>query len=105
MSTGGMSTKEDAKKRAILLKRLRAEHQETVTRTQALLKEQKAIRRQICQPMRDGPKTIPELAEHTGIAAHEILWHITAMKKYDLIVEGDMCGEYYTYQKAEGAKL
>lgn len=104
MNTGGMSTKEDAKKRAILLKRLRAEHQETVERTQALLKEQKAVRRQICQPMRDGPKTIPELAEHTGIPAHEILWHITAMKKYDLIVETGMCGEYYLYQRAEEAK-
>ena len=51
------------------------------------------------------PKTIPELAEQTGIPAHEILWHITAMKKYDLIVETGMCGEYYLYQRAEGAKL
>lgn len=99
-----MSTREDAKKRAIFLKRLRAEHQETVARTQALLKAQKAIRRQICQPMRDGPKTIPELAEATAVPAHEILWHITAMKKYDQIVEAGMCGEYYLYQKAEGVK-
>jgi hypothetical protein len=104
MSTGGMSTKEDAKTRAILLKRLRAEHQETVERTQTLLKEQKAIRRQICQPMRDGPKTVPELAQLTGLPSNEILWHITAMKKYDQIVEVGMCAEYYTYQRPEGVK-
>ncbi len=97
-----MTTKEDAKKRAILLKRLREEHKETVTRTQALLKEQKAIRRQICQPMRQEPKAIPDIAELTGIPADQILWHVTAMKKYGLIVENGMCGEYYLYQMAEG---
>ena len=44
-----MSNKEDAKKRTAMLKRLREEHQDTVERTQALLKEQNAIRKQIRQ--------------------------------------------------------
>jgi predicted transcriptional regulator len=96
-----MTTKEEAKKRAILLKRLREEHKETVARTQALLKEQKAIRRQICQPMREEPKAVPELAELSGIPADQVLWHVTAMKKYGLVVENGMCGEYYLYQMAE----
>ena len=96
-----MTTKEDAKNRAIMLKRLREEHQETVTRTQALLKEQKATRRQICKPMREAPRAVPELAELTGIPAGEVLWHVTAMKKYGLVVETGMCGEYYLYQMTE----
>jgi predicted transcriptional regulator len=96
-----MTTKKEAKKRGILLKRLREEHKETVTRTQALLKEQKAIRRQICQPMREEPKAVPELAELTGLPADQVLWHITAMKKYGLVIENGMCGEYYLYQMAE----
>lgn len=99
-----MSTREDAKKRAIFLKRLREQHKETVTRTQTLLKEQKAIRRQICQPTRAEPKTVPELAAITGIPAHEVLWHITAMKKYGLVVETGMCGEYFLYQRVEDKK-
>ncbi len=99
-----MTTKEEAKKRAILLKRLREEHKETVTRTQALLKEQKAICRQICQPMREAPKAVPELAEITGIPADQILWHVTAMKKYGLVIETGMCGEYYLYQRVEDKK-
>jgi predicted transcriptional regulator len=99
-----MTTKEEAKKRAILLKRLRKEHKETVTRTQALLKEQKAIRRQICQPMRETPKAVPEIAEITGIPANQVLWHVTAMKKYGLVVETGMCGEYYLYQRVEDKK-
>ena len=93
-----MITKEEAKKRAILLKRLREEHKETVTRTQVLLKEQKAIRRQICQHMRETPRAVPEIAEITGIPADQVLWHITAMKKYGLVNETGMCGEYYLYQ-------
>ena len=94
-------SKEDAKKRTVILKRLREEHKDTVARTQALFKEQKAIRRQICQAMRDAPKTVPEVAETAGIPADQVLWHITAMKKYDLAVETGMCGEYYLYQVAK----
>ena len=90
-----------AQARTQRLKRLREEHSETVARTQELLKAQKALRRQLCQPMRDNPKTIPELAEATGIPAGEVLWHITAMKKYDLVEEVGMCGEYYLYQRRE----
>jgi len=79
-------TKEEARQRTALLKQLRDQHRDTVERTQALLKTQKAIRRQICQQLRSGPKIVPEIAEITGLPAHDILWHITAMKKYDLII-------------------
>jgi hypothetical protein len=99
-----VSKKEDAKKKAQVLKRLREDHKDSVARTQTLLKEQKAIRGQICHAMRDGPKTVPEVAESTGLAADRVLWHITAMKKYDLVTEGDMCGEYYTYELVQESK-
>jgi predicted Rossmann fold nucleotide-binding protein DprA/Smf involved in DNA uptake len=96
-----MSTKEEAKKRTNLLKSLREEHQDTVARTQAWLKEQKAVRKQLCQAIVDAAKTVPEIAELTGIPADQVLWHVTAMKKYDLVVEAGMCDEYYQYQMAE----
>ena len=99
-----MTTREDAKKRAILLKRLREEHKETVTRTQALLREQKAIRRQICKHMREEPKAVPEIAEMAGLPADQVLWQVMAMKKYGLVVETGMCGEYYLYQRIEDKK-
>ena len=94
----------DAKKRGQMLKRLRTEHEESVKRTQAWLKEQKAIQRQICQSTRDGAKSIPEIAEITNLPAHEVLWHVAAMKKYDLMKEIGMCGEYYLYQTVEAKK-
>jgi predicted transcriptional regulator len=99
-----MSEKENARKRAEMLKHLREEHKETIARTQALLKEQQAIRRQICQVMRDAPKTVLEVAQATGIPADRVLWHITAMKKYDLAIETGMCGEYYQYQLVQETK-
>ena len=97
-------SKEESKKRIDALKRLREQHQETVTRAQAQLKAQKAIRRQICQVLRGAPKTVPEVAATAGLPADEVLWHIIALKKYDLAVETGMCGEYYLYQLAEEAK-
>ena len=90
--------KEDAKKRVAMLKRLREEHKETVAQTQALLKEQQAIRKQIRQAMGPGPKTVPEVAEATGLPVDR---HVTAMKKYDLVREVGMSGEYYQYELAQ----
>jgi len=94
-------TREEAKQRAAKLKELREQHQETVERTRAWLKEQQAFRRQICQHLRSGPKIVPEIAEAAGLPAHEVLWHITAMKKFDLVKEVGQCGEYYQYAMAK----
>lgn len=96
--------REEAKKRGQMLKRLREEHRDTVARTQALLKKQKGTWRQICQTTRDAAKTVPEIAELTGLPAHEVLWHVAAMKKYDQISETGICGEYYLYQRVEAKK-
>jgi predicted transcriptional regulator len=96
-----MST-EDKKTRAQLLKQLREQHKDSVDRTQALLKEQNAVRKEIFKAMGDNPMTVPEIAELSGVSPHEVLWHITALKKYDLVAEIGMDGEYYQYQKVKG---
>jgi len=88
---------QDRKSRAALLKELRERHQTTVDQTRALLKEQQTVRRQICQQLRGGPRIVPEISAATGLPAHEVLWHLTAMKKYDLVAEAGQCGEYYLY--------
>jgi hypothetical protein len=93
-----MIAKEEAKKRSETLKRLREDHRETVERTQALLKEQNAIRKQIRQALADGPKTIPEMVDATQLPGEHLMWHIIAMKKYNLVAEVGMSGSYYQYQ-------
>lgn len=95
---------ENSQSRAAQLKQLRERHQATVERARALLKEQQAVRRQICQQLRDGPRIVPELSTATGLPAHEVLWHITAMKKYDLVAEAGQCGEYYLYALVKEAE-
>ncbi len=87
--------------RGEMLKRLRAQHAETVERTQALLKEQKRIQREICQVMRENPKTVPEIAEAVGMPTQEVLWYIASFKKYGLLVEDGMCADYPLYRRAE----
>jgi predicted transcriptional regulator len=89
-----------AKKRTALLKTLREQHPDSVERAKARLKDQRGLRRQICQQLRTGPKIVPELAEATGLPTSTVLWHITAMKKYDKVNEVGQCGEYYQYALA-----
>jgi predicted transcriptional regulator len=96
-----MSEEEKAKELAAILKHLREEHAEDVERTQALLKEQNAFRKKLRQAMQGGPKTIPEIATAAQLPTNEVLWHVMAMKHYDLVREVGRDGSYYQYQLAE----
>jgi predicted transcriptional regulator len=96
-----MSQREVAKKRTEMLKRLRAERPESVERAQVLLKEQKAVHNRLCQAIRENPKTVPEVAEAVGMPTHAVLWHLTALKKYGIVAEAGMCGEYVLYRRVE----
>ena len=87
--------------RGELLKDLRAQHAETVARTQALLKEQKRVQKEICQFIRENPKTVPEIAEAVNMPSNEVLWYIASFKKYGIVVEDGMCADYPLYRRAE----
>jgi predicted transcriptional regulator len=93
-----MTDREAAKKRTAVLKTLRTEHAETVARTQTLLKEQTKVQKVICNSIRDKAKTVPEIAEEIKMPTNEVLWYITAYKKYDLVTEDGMCGDYILYK-------
>jgi predicted transcriptional regulator len=93
--------KEAARNRAAVLKELRSEHAETVARTQDLLKEQKRVQKLICQSIRETAKTVPEIAAEVEMPTHEVLWYLTGYKKYDIVVEEGMCGEYVLYKKVQ----
>jgi len=88
-----------ARERTEKLKKLREDHAETVEQAQAILKEQKQIQKVICQSIRETAKTVPEIAAEINMPTHEVLWFLTAFKKYDQIVEEGMCGEYILYRR------
>jgi len=62
------------------------------------------IQRQIKKALEDGPRTVPEIAQRTGLPSHEVLWHLMSMKKYGSIVEGEEKGSYYEYGLRSGAR-
>jgi predicted transcriptional regulator len=97
-----MTDKAAAKERIARLKALREAHKDSVERTQSLLKEQQAIRKQLRSAMQDGPKTIPEIAAAAELPSDQVLWHVMSMKKYDLVREVGKSGDYYQYELSEG---
>lgn len=66
---------------------------EVVQRNQA----HNQIRRGIIQALEQGPLTVPEIAAATGFPAHRVLWHLTGLRKYGQLVEGELRGDYYAY--------
>ena len=96
-----MSAKEAVKMNAQVLKELRTIHQETVDRTQALLKEQGKVEREILKLIKDESMTVPSIASQIDQPTHRVLWFLTALKKYDLIREDGMDGEYVLYRRLE----
>jgi predicted transcriptional regulator len=84
-----------------MLKSLRSEYAESVSRTQVLLKEQRQVQKLICQTIREQAKTVPEIAKEVGMSTNKVLWHLTAYKKYDIVVEDGMCGEYVLYRRVQ----
>ena len=99
-----MMSKAEARTRAQLLKQLREEHKETVWHTQERLKEQNEIRRGITRTLQEAAKTVPEIAAATGLPAQQVLWHVMAMKKYGLLRQTEMNGQYFLYEMIKETK-
>ena len=45
--------------------------------------------------------TVPAIAEATGFAPRDVLWSLTAMRKYGSAVEAGIDGDYPTYELPE----
>ena len=66
----------------------------------SLRKEYNQIRKQIKETLKTGAKTIPEIAQSTGITAAEVTYHLMTMRKFGEVEAGepDDMDEYYYYQ-------
>ena len=51
----------------------------------------------IKKALKDGPLTVPQIAEATEFEAADVLWSLTAMRKYGLAVEDGVDGDYPKY--------
>jgi predicted transcriptional regulator len=94
-------TKAEARSRGERLRQLREGHPATVERTQALLRDQKQMEQAICRSIREIPKTIPEIATEIGRPSHVVLWFVAALRKYGVVIETGMRGDYPLYLQAK----
>jgi hypothetical protein len=84
-----------------MLKQLRTTHAEAVARAQSLLKEQQHIQDEICRVLATKPATVPEVAAAVGLLPQQALWYLAAMRKYNIVIENGMSGDYPLYQVAK----
>jgi predicted transcriptional regulator len=99
-------TVEIKKKRTEMLVEMRKERREVVQKAQELLKAQQSTRKALERALAGGPHSVPQLAKATNLPAHEVLWHVAAMKKYGVVAEAgvDESGDYYLYRLTKEAQ-
>ena len=68
----------------------------------AFYKEQTRIKKLIKETLRQGPKTIPDVALACGLPTEITTWHLMAMRKYGSVIETTRNGDYYIYRIKEG---
>ena len=96
-----MGKTDDAKQaRKEALKKLRESRRQTIENASRRMKAQKKIIDAIREQLQEGGRTVPELAEGTGISTSEVMWTIAALKNYGEIAEGEKDGGYFRYQLA-----
>ncbi|HTY24359.1 MAG TPA: hypothetical protein VMC85_14585 [Desulfomonilaceae bacterium] len=79
------------------LKELREARKETIHAVRERMKQNRVIRKKLTETLSLAPKTVPEIAQETGIFSHQVLWHLTSMKKYGKVAEGEQSGDYFQY--------
>ena len=52
-----------------------------------IIREEPLMRSRILEVLSDGPHTVPEIAEHIGHPANEVLFWVMGMRRYGHIVE------------------
>jgi len=68
-----------------------------------VIREEMFMRDRVLAALRDGPKTVPEIAEAMGSPVHEVMYWVMATRKYGYIEESKEPNEddYYQYMLVE----
>lgn len=67
-------------------------------------KEQQQTRKGLRKALKEGPKTVPELAALLNLEKSTTLWHVMAMRRYGEVVETAERNAYPLYALKEGQK-
>jgi len=84
-----------------VLKGLRESHAASLARTQELLKSQKQAQQAITKALKEQPRSVLDVSQATGLPSKDVLWWLAALKKYGLVAEDGMNGDYPIYKLVE----
>lgn len=79
------------------LKKLRESRKPSIQAATTRMKAREKAIEAIKTQLRNGARTVPEIAAATGAATAETLWTIAALKKYGQVVEAEKEGSYFKY--------
>lgn len=91
---------QDRKTKKEAMKKLRESRKIFIKAASAKMKIQKKAIKAIRAQLKDGARTVPEIAEATGASTAETLWYVAALKKYGEIKEAEKDGSYFKYALA-----
>jgi Fic family protein len=80
------------------LKQLREERRILIERAKETVKTQNRHIQAIRATIQQEGKTVPDIAQATGLATAEVLRYIAGLRKYGKVAEGPKEGDYFTYQ-------
>ena len=60
-------------------------------------REHAKIKKKLKEVLKDGPKTVPELAQATKLPSKDVFWHLMSLKKYGEVTEGEEQDNYVEY--------
>jgi predicted Rossmann fold nucleotide-binding protein DprA/Smf involved in DNA uptake len=83
------------------LKTFREQHSANAEPLKKYVADLRRDRKQVTDALRKAPATVPELVQQTGLPADQVLWHVTAMRKYGTASEVGPDGDYVKYALVE----
>jgi len=81
------------------IKALRARRRKDDPAKVAANKRGKEIQKLILTSIAEEARTVPEIAADTGLSAQEVLWWVTALRKYGQIQDEGKRGDYVAYRR------
>jgi hypothetical protein len=97
---GGEEVKEERKSR--LIAQLKAAHDKHGPVNKEIAQRRRTydeMHRAIIKALEEEAKTVPQIAELTGIESNLVFWHINALRKYNVLQEEKRRGDYAFYRK------
>ncbi|TYO93282.1 MarR family transcriptional regulator [Desulfallas thermosapovorans] len=76
--------------------------QGTVRDLREVIREEMFMRDKILKVLRDGPKTVPEIAKTLGYPSGEVMYWVMGMRKYGHVAETEEEDGFYKYKAVTG---